>query len=706
MSGSDELTRRRLLFGAAVVAGGVTLGACSSSSGGGGGNPAGGGATPSKTSGKRGSAPKPLSPPQQLKEAPELAAQVKAGKLPALKDRLPEKPYVIPHYWAQAGKYGGTLRLSSGSSNDAAIKEYMYGHSPLRWLNDGLTLGPGLAESWESNADASVWTFHFRKGLKWSDGKPWTTADIMFWWNDMVLDSDFSEGIPDEARSGKGTVAKFAAPDDYTLVITYDAPSPMVPDMIANWVNRGIAATWMEPKHYMQQFHPKYNKSVGKDWTTTFDEKRNTVFNPDTPTMGGWQLASYSEGRATTWKRNPYYWVVDQAGNQLPYLDGLNFRVVENIETRKLQIQSGQFDQVHGPFNSLTLGDISGLKRSQAKSGMKMLLWDSGSGTGSIFFFNQDYDEPGMRALIRKPEFRQALSLAYDRGEARKSIYFDTGTPTTGGYGPKTREFHRGNGPQEYKQWRESWVKFDPERAKSMLDKLGVVDKDGDGKREKPDGSKLVVRLNYPADIDTTGEHMKKNQLLKKSWEAIGIDTRLGPIAPTSFSDQWAQGKLMTTTAWETSTMSVAADMLWLMPMEPSRWASLQGQFYALRGTGEEKKQLDVDPYKRTPPRAAPEAGGPVDRLWKLADQVRVEVDQTKRDKLVWDMIRVHIDQGPFFMGVVANYPQIVLVKDGLRNVPTKEQTALGGLVNDWHHPTPAAYDPEAWFWDDPKAHS
>ncbi|MFD2081442.1 peptide/nickel transport system substrate-binding protein [Actinopolymorpha cephalotaxi] len=703
MSGSDELTRRRLLFGAAVVAGGVTLGACSS---GGGGNSTGEGPKPSKGPTKRGSAAKPLSPPRQLKESPELAAQVKAGKLPALKDRLPDKPYVIPHYWAQTGKYGGTLRLASGSSNDAAIKEYMYGHSPLRWLNDGLTLGPGLAESWESNADASVWTFHFRKGLKWSDGQPWTTADIMFWWQDMVLDPDFGEGIPDEARSGKGTVAKFEAPDDNTLVITYDAPSPMVPDMIANWVNRGIAATWMEPKHYMKQFHPKYNKSVGKDWTTKFDEKRNTVFNPQTPTMGGWQLATYSEGRATTWKRNPYYYVVDQAGNQLPYLDGLNFRVVDNIETRKLQIQSGQFDQVHGPFNSLTLGDISGLKRSQAKSGMKMLLWDSGSGTGSIFFFNQDYDEPAMRALIRKPEFRQALSLAYDRGEARKSIYFDTGVPTTGGYGPKTREFHRGDGPGMYKQWRESWVKFDPERAKSMLDKLGVVDKDGDGKREKPDGSKLVVRLNYPADIDTTGEHMKKNQLLKKSWDAIGIDTRLSPVSPTSFGDQWAQGKLMTTTAWETSTMSVAADMLWLMPMEPSRWASLQGQYYALRGTPDEKKQLDVDPYKRTPPRAAPEPGGPVDRLWKLADQVRVEVDQTKRDKLVWDMIRIHIEQGPFFMGVVANYPQIVLVKDGLRNVPAKEQTALGGLVNDWHHPTPAAYDPEAWFWDDPKAHT
>ncbi|GAA5022286.1 ABC transporter substrate-binding protein [Actinopolymorpha pittospori] len=703
MAGSDELTRRRLLFSAALVAGSVALGACSAGEGGG---TTQGAAKPSGTPTRKGSATKAVAPPRQLSEAPMLADQVKAGKLPALKERLPAKPYVIPHYWAEPGKYGGNLRLVCSATNDDSIKEYMYGHSPLRWLNDGLDIGPGLAESWESNEDASEWTLHFRAGLRWSDGTKWTTADVMFWWEDMVLNEEFSEGIPDEARSGTGTVAKVTAPDESTIVLTYDAPSPTVPDMIANWVKRGIAGSWMEPKHYMQEFHPKYNKSVGADWTTTFDQKRNAILNPDVPAMTGWRLTSYKEGSATNWERNPYYWVVDREGRQLPYVDTLSFQAVTNVETRKLQIQTGQFDFVHGPFAGLDLSDISGLKSSQTKNQMQVLLWDSGSGTGSVFFFSLDYDEPAMRALIRKPEFRQALSLAFDRSEARKAIYFDTGQPTTGAYGPKTREFNRADGPTMYKQWRESWVDFDPDRAKAMLDKLGVVDKDGDGMREKPDGSKLVVRLDYPADEDAAGEHMKKNQLLKKCWDAIGIDTRLSPVPPTAFEDQWAQGKLMTTTAWECSTMSVAADMIWLMPMEPSRWAPLQGQFYAVRGTPDESREKDVDPYKRTPPRAEPEPGGPVERLWKLSDQVRVEVDQVKRDKLVWEMIKIHIKEGPFFMGAVANYPRIELVKQGLRNVPTREQTALGGLVNDWHHPTPAAYDPESWFWDDPAAHA
>ncbi|WP_020574550.1 ABC transporter substrate-binding protein [Actinopolymorpha alba] len=704
MAAPDVFSRRRLLYGAALVAGGVALSACTSTEDQG-TRPKANSST-KKGPAKKGSATKPLAPPAEFKEAPALAALVKEGKLPPVGERLPANPYVVPHNWLSTGKYGGSFRLVASGTDDGAIKEYMYGHSVLRWLNDGLTLGPGLAESWESNSDASEWTFHFRKGLKWSDGEPWTTQDVMFWWEDMVLNEEFSEGIPDEARSGTGTIAEFSAPDDTTLVMTFDAPAPMVPEMIANWVNRGIAATWMEPKHYLRKFHPKYNKSVPKDWTATFDQKRNAILNPDSPTMAGWRLTTYKEGSSSTFERNPYYWVVDPKGNQLPYVDSLTFRAVDNIETRKLQIQNGQFDFVHGAFAGLNLGDVSGIKSTESKHRMQVILWDSGSGTGSIFFFNQDYDEPKLRRLIRMPKFRQALSLAYNRADVRKSIYFDSGELTTGAYGPKTREFHRGDGPQTYKRWRDSWVAYDPEKAKSMLDEIDVSDKNGDGWRELPDGSPLVIRLDYPADVNPSGEHMQKNNLLKKNWDAIGIKTELNPVAPTSSSAQWAQGRLMSNTAWECSTLTFGADMLWLMPMEPSRWAPLQGQYYSLRGTPEEKKQKDVDPYKRTPPRMEPEPDGPIDRLWKLADRARVETDALARDRMYWDMVKIHVEEGPFFMGAVANFPRIELVKDGLRNVPTRDETALGGLVNDWHHPMPAAYDPEAWYWNDPESHS
>jgi peptide/nickel transport system substrate-binding protein len=146
--------------------------------------------------------------------------------------------------------------------------------------------------------------------------------------------------------------------------------------------------------------------------------------------------------------------------------------------------------------------------------------------------------------------------------------------------------------------------------------------------------------------------------------------------------------------------------MLWLMPMEPTRWAPLQGQWYAVRGTAQARQELDEDPYERTPPRMEPEPGGPIDRLWKLYDRARVETDAVRRNRLVWEMVRIHIDEGPFFMGAVANFPQIEVVKRGLRNVPQREELARQGFVNDWEYPTPAAYDPEAWYWDDPASRS
>ncbi|MBM7789234.1 ABC transporter substrate-binding protein [Tenggerimyces flavus] len=281
--------RRTFLYGAAVAAASTTLAACSGDGDGGNGDADSTGAPSSKL---KGSEPKPLAPPSELHESPILAKEVEAGKLPPLAERLPANPYVVPHRWLSPGKYGGTLRIPGNPPVDTSQKEYMYGHSPLRWLNDGLDFGPGLAESWESNADQSEWTLHFRKGLKWSDGEPWTTADVVFWWEDMVLDEEFAEGIPDEARSGKGTVAKLAAPDDHTIVLTYDAPSPMVPEIIASCVKRGVCGSWMEPKHYLKQFHPRYSKNVAKDWPTTFDQKRNGILNPDVPVMTGWRLAS------------------------------------------------------------------------------------------------------------------------------------------------------------------------------------------------------------------------------------------------------------------------------------------------------------------------------------------------------------------------------------------------------------------------------
>ncbi|HEY6737468.1 MAG TPA: ABC transporter substrate-binding protein [Actinopolymorphaceae bacterium] len=708
MSDRRGFGRRALLRAGAAGAGAAMLGACT------------GGASsddrrPPANDGRptaRGSHAKPLTKPRRLAEAPSLAAKVEAGDLEPVTERLPADAYVVPHKWLEPGRYGGTLRLETPDTGHPSNREYMYGHSLLRWLNDCLDIGPGLAERWESNDDASEWTFYFRKGLRWSDGAPWTTADILFWWEDLVLDDRHPAGAPDELRSGKGTLAKVTAPDDHTLVLTFDAPAPLTADRVANWVNGGVGANgpiWMLPKHYLAKYHPRYNEKAPKDWAAAggaFDVRSDFAKNPDCPTMTGWRLTSYREGHGTTWERNPYYWCVDRQGNQLPYIDRLEMTAVSELDVAKLHMQEGRVDYVHGPFMGIELTDVAAFQDAESRSGLRVLLWDSGAGGGATAMLNQDYQDEKIRALFRDKRFRRALSYAFDREAVRKTVYFGTGEKTTGTLSPKAVEYHvRPEGPALYERWRDSYVDHDPDEARRILDEIGVVDVDGDGKRELPDGSKLTLRLDHPTD--TTPSRKQTCQLLARDWKAIGLETILNPVSPEAYPTRWSAGELMTNTTWE---LGDGPNHLvfpnFLVPIDPDRWAPLQGRFYAVRGTSAESSQRDVDPWKRTPPRLEPEPGGPIERLWQLYDRTKVEPDEMKRHRLVWEMIKIHIDEGPFMHGSVANYPKVILAHRDLRNVPDKKNLAQGGFVNPWIHPTPAAYDPETYFWQNPSKHA
>jgi peptide/nickel transport system substrate-binding protein len=712
----QKLNRRDFLRLSAYTAAGTLIAACGGGATTPAGTPAAGGATAAPAGGVP-SGPvattAPIAAPSTFKEAPAVADMVKAGKLPPVDQRLPKKPYVPPEPWLTTGKYGGVIQTTANWEWGVQhiMLESQYGHSPLRWLKDGLEIGPGWVESWEHNDDSSKWTFHMREGIKWSDGKPFTTDDIMYWWNDMINNPDntASNTPPDEARSGKGTLAKFTAVDDHTLEIAFDAPAPLTADRLAMWVNGFIGPRWVAPKHYMQQFHPKYNKDV-KDYKQ-HDLKIDAGSNPDVPTLNGWKLKEYKEGQHSIWERNPYYWVVDKEGNQLPYIDGIVVTGFQDKEVQKLAFLDGKVDWDH--FHSLTLSDISALKQAQAKTNIEPRFWDSGSGTASMFFFSYDYVDEKYRKLFRMPEFRKALSLAYNRATAQKSIYFNTGELTTGTLSPKAIEYNiNDQGKAAYASWRDSAVKYDPEAAKALLDKIGVK-AGADGKRTMPDGSPLKITLDHPADAGP--EHISKNELLAKDWQAIGIDAQLNPHPPQGWDNDWLSGKIMSTTAWEVGDgPNHLVYPQWLVPIEESRWAPLEGQFYNLRGTPkvsdklEELAEKDKNPWERTPPRLEPDKGGPIEQIWSIYDKTKVEPDAMKRNQLVWDMIKIHVDQGPFFMGTVANYPRIILVKQGLMNVPTHDDLAkwgLGGFVNPWIHPTPAVYDPEAWFYDNPDAH-
>ncbi|NBT03520.1 MAG: ABC transporter substrate-binding protein, partial [Proteobacteria bacterium] len=482
-----------------------------------------------------------------LKLSAMTAVGTAVAAVAAVDKRLPENPYVVPHKWLTVGKYGGTLNMGCDNNEwgtSGFMAELQYGHSPLRYLRDGLEIGPGLAEKWESNADASEWTLYFRKGLKWSDGHPWSVDDILFWWEDQVKVEELKEYPPDEARSGKGTLMTMTKIDATTLKLTYDAPTPLTADRLAMWVNRMIGPRWMDPKHFLQEYHIKYNPALDKaTWVDTFREKQQFHRNPG-PTMTGWMLESYEKAQYTKWVRN------------------------------------------HGAWTGLALSDVQTLRAAEAKSGMDLRLWDGGSGTSSMYFFNWDLADPKMRELIRMPKFRKAMSHAFNRSAVRKAIYFDTGELTSGTMSPKALEYNVPGGKAAYQEWRDSAIQYDPARAKALLAEIGLKDTNGDGFLEMADGTPIEVTLDYNANENPSGEHVRKSELLAKDWNAVGIKTTLNPIPSTSIDDLWRTGKRMTNVAWEVGDgPNHLVYPQWVVPMEDSRWAPLHGNWYLVKGT-------------------------------------------------------------------------------------------------------------------------
>jgi len=660
----------------------------------------------------KGSAKEPIATPKKFQESPQLKSLVDAGSLPPVEERLPEEPYVVPHNWVQQGKYGGNLKLNitaTSGGDSSSVGELWYSFGMLRFINDGQDIAPGVISKWTANADTSEWNFTLRKGLKWSDGKPVTTDDVIFWWKYWVNYADAAQSVPDECRSGKGTICKLTATDDLTFKMVFDAPAPLTADRLAMWTNGpgGNGPVWIIPAHYAKQFHPAFTKvpaswaGVGGLWEQNVNYKRSTKM----PTLTPFKLVKYSEGRSLQWARNPYAYEVTKDGDQLPYIDTVTMTAVVDPQVGKVQITAGKVDYVQGGFNGLILADVSTLMKNKDKGGFDVYLWDSGSGTGSIFFLSQDYYDKQYRELFQKKEFRQALSLGFDRETAKKAIYFQTGEVTTGTLSPKAAEYLvNDTGKQAYTSWRDSFIKFDPDQANKLLDGLGLK-KGSDGFRTFASGDKLQLRIDRPATA--SDEHVAKDNQLARDWKNIGINLKINPVPPTSFDDNWKAGKYMAHSAWEVGDgPNHLLYPQWMLPMEFSRWSPLQGSMYNAKGTKAYTSEADVDPWKRHPPRIMPEKGGPIAKLWDIYDTSKLEPDETKRTSLVWDMIKIHVSDGPYFQGTVANYPQIVVKNKDLKNVPTHDQLALGGFVNPWIHPTPAVYDIETYYWDNPDNHS
>ncbi len=474
--------------------------------------------------------------PKTFKEAPQFAALVKAGKLPPVAERIGQDPLVIKPL-KEIGKYGGTWRAGfTGPADFWNGFRCCSGPDHLMfWDYTGDKALPNLAKGLEMQDGGRAWLVHLRRGMKWSDGKPFTADDFVFWFEDIYRNKDLVP-TPSAAMAINGKQGTIEKVDTYTVRFKFPEPYYMLPDVLAGSTDlggqwsayRGLGG--FAPAHYLKQFHPKYvgqaelDKKVKEakfdSWVRMFLAKNDWALNPDLPVLSPWKTVTPINTPTWTLERNPYSVFVDTAGNQLPYIDRVVLTLAENLEVLNLRAIAGEYDYAS---RHIDLGKLPVFIENQQKGGYKVYLDPGDYGGDMIIKFNLNYDaDPEIAKWFNTADFRRALALGIDRDQINETFWLGTGTPSSvvpadsNKYNP---------GPQ----YRKLWATLDLKKANEMLDKIGLAKKDAQGYRLRADG-KGRLRI----EIMTLGgqfvQYTQISEMIREQWKKIGIDLQVQEV--------------------------------------------------------------------------------------------------------------------------------------------------------------------------------
>jgi peptide/nickel transport system substrate-binding protein len=472
---------------------------------------------------------------------------VDKGKLPPVKDRLPKEPMVFKaaNMPDGIGVYGDMMRhviggrpegwnYIAGQSQgwggiDIGTMECLTRTGPLFEIKaEDLEPMPNLAKSWEWSPDGHQLTMHLIEGAKWSDGVPFTSEDVMFYWEDNVLDPNVTPlNGATPGTFGEGTTLK--ALDDHTVQWTFKEAFPK------QYIYQMAYGTFCPgPAHILKPQHPKYSKN-------TYDQYKN-AFPPEwmgMPVMGAWVPVEYRPDDIVVLRRNPYYWKVDDAGNQLPYLDEMSYKL-STWADRDVQAVAGT-----GDFSNLEQAEsyVEALKRSAADDAPARLAFGART-IGYSLYMNLsangwgEPDERGqaVRELNRNEHFRKAITEAIDRQRLGESLV----------KGPFTAIYPGGlyAGTAYYDKDSTVYYPFNLDSAKEELAAAGLKDTDGNGIVNFPAG------VNGGKDVEVTvlanADYQTDKSLAEgvvAMMEPLGIRVIINALTGTQRDAQWQAGQ-------------------------------------------------------------------------------------------------------------------------------------------------------------------
>jgi len=409
-----------------------------------------------------------------------------------------------------------------------------------------------------------------------------------------------------------------------------------------------------QPAHYMRKFNAKYTDAEQLKALVKKRKQRNWVSlhyvvgqqyknnNPDLPTLQPWALKTKPPAKKFRFLRNPYFHRVDANGRQLPYIDEVKLNVTSS---KLIPIKSGSGEtDLQG--RGLNFNNYTVLKQSEKQFGYKTRLWRTAKGARWALYPNMHVNNPDWRALFRDVRFRRALSMGIDRHEINQVLYYGLARETGNSVLPES--------PLYDPAFAKRWTKYDAARANKLLDAMGLTKRNSQGTRLMKNGKPLELTVVFSTEESEPSDLL---ELIRDSWRQIGVKVFSKPMNREVMRTRIFSG-FVQMAMWFGLENGIPSESFSPKELAPTSQQQLQwpkwGQWHETRGKSGE--QIDMK---------LPKELFQLNVDWRNAGSAEV------RKKIWARMLDIYSDQA-YSIGLVASVPQVVVVRNGLRNVPKK----------------------------------
>jgi peptide/nickel transport system substrate-binding protein len=617
-----------------------------------------------------------LRAPAVMSEAPELTVLVNSGKLPIIYQRLPQSPKVVP-VTEQVGTYGGVWRMLIQPVADERQFLRTVAYEPLvRWRSDWSGIESNLAAEFTVNQRATEYSFVLRRGLRWSDGAPFTTDDIRFWYEDVLLNPKLTPIVPDWLKS-RGQAARFEFIDDVSFKVYFPYPNSLFLEQLATPEALMITSF---PAHYIQRFHEKYAASSEieglvrdggySSWEDMFLNRvginstdAGSFVDPARPRMTAWVLNTPYQPKveAVTWIRNPFYWKVDMKGNQLPYIDRVEFHVVNNLDEAVNNVYAGEIDMQNLHSMGMDLDALAG--NEEIGSYVRYGLVD-GSNNVMVISLNMTHTDPVKRQIFRNKSFRIGLSHAINRQEILDFLYHGEGQPW--------QAAPRADSPFYDLAMGEMYTEYSVEKANDWLDKAGFK-RDANGNRIGPDGFPITFTIEV---LENQPQQVAMLNMVAKYWSVVGIDLQL-KVDSFAMYTATVQTNQHDAAAW-TGGATLLSDVL----LDPSNYVPVSTDtLWAVTWANWFNR---VPGYENQLPEPAPR------KTFEMYERIRTVRNTAEQIDLMKGVL-IYARESYNTIGIALGPERHGLRQKNFMNVPEKMPAA-------WLYPDPAPTNPEQYF--------